>query len=351
MFKRICVVASVLVLLSACSSNKSNDNDPITSVSNASTTTTIENTSNTPIRTRNTPIIEATKNKELGRNPNTFILNYDNNKIYYKSYVLINEENRYQGLFSKNIDGTDKKLLYSDFEGFLNVYNDFLYFTNTEGQLIELNLNSQKAEVIAGDDKFHIYGPLVIQDVLFYNNIDAEDNCDLMAYNIKEKNKTVVSEDVLWKFLSNYKNEVCFLDKNKNLTTWNYTTKNYTSHGHFDMEILQLLGDGSVIGYKDRSFMKSLDGKLTPLLKVENMFSSLIVEDDLFITTVDEHNYTQVLRYSLKTGKSEKIASPDFPLIGCCGKYLFCSSDSGMGDLQIVNTENGECKTFDDRFN
>ncbi len=344
MFKRVCVVASVLVLLTACSSNKSNVNDPITYVSNTNTPATIENTSNTPL-------IESPKNKELGRNPNTFILNYDNNKIYYKSYALINGENRYQGLFSKNIDGTNKKLLYSDFEGFLNVYNDFLYFTNTKGQLIELNLSSQKAEVIAGDDKYHIYGPLIIQDVLFYNNIDDEDNCYLIAYNLKEKDKIVVAENTWWRFLSNFKNEVCFLDKNKNLTTWNYTTKNYTSHGHFDMEILQMLNDGSVIGYKDKSFIKSLNGKLTPLLKVENMFNSLIVDDNLFITTVDEHSYTQILRYSLKTNKLEKIASPDFPLVGYYSKYLFCSSDSGMGDLQIVDTENGEYKTFDDRFN
>ncbi|MDK2903767.1 MAG: hypothetical protein PWQ93_1686 [Clostridiales bacterium] len=81
------------------------------------------------------------------------------------------------------------------------------------------------------------------------------------------------------------------------------------------------------------------------------MFNSIIIDNCIYVSTVDKNNYTQIFRYSLKTSKLDKIASVDFPLIGYYVKYLFCSSDSGMGDLLIVNTDNGETKTFDDRFN
>jgi hypothetical protein len=53
---------------------------------------------------------------------------------------------------------------------------------------------------------------------------------------------------------------ICFLDKNRNINIWNPTSKEITSYGFFDMEILQMLNDGSVIGYKNKSFIRSLNG-------------------------------------------------------------------------------------------
>lgn len=328
MYKRIFIFITLLILLSGCTSvNKSN------------------NASN------GKPESGEYINYNIGRNPNMFIMNSKEDTIYYKSFVMVNNERLYQGLYSKKVDKKEKKLLYNDFEGFLNVYNDLLYFTNTKGQLVEFNINSLKANIIDGNDKYHIYGPLVINDVLFYNRIDSNDKCALMAYYIKEKKAIEVAQDIYWRFLSNYKDNICFLDKNKNINVWNATSKEITSHGFFDMEILQMLDDGSVIGYKNKSYIRSLNGETSVLFNIENMFNSIIIDNCIYVSTVDKHNYTQIFRYSLKTSKLEKIESTDFPLIGYYDKYLFCSSDSGMGDLLIVNTDNGEIKIFDDRFN
>ncbi|SKA83808.1 hypothetical protein SAMN05443428_105176 [Caloramator quimbayensis] len=328
MYNGIFIFITLLILLSGCTSvNKSNN------VSNGK------------------PESSEFINYNIGRNPNMFIMNSKGDTIYYKSFVTVNNERLYQGLYSKKIDGKGRKLLYNDFEGFLNVYNDLLYFTDTKGQLVELNMTSLKANIIDGNDKYHIYGPLVISDILFYNRIDNNDKCALIAYYIKEKKAIEVAQDIYWRFLSNYKDNICFLDKNRNINLWNATSKEITSYGFFDMEILQMLNDGSVIGYKNKSYIRSLNGETSVLFEIENMFNSIIIDNCIYVSTVDKHNYTQIFRYSLKTSKLDKIASVDFPLIGYCGKYLFCSSDSGMGDLLIVNTDNGEIKTFDDRFN
>ncbi len=336
----ICILVLLMILLSACNSNIDKQNNQSTKSSSSN----IENSLGKD------EIIATTKSYKIGRNPNTFILNSDKNRIYFKSYTLINGENRYQGLFSKKIDGTDKKLIYNDFEGSLNIYGESLYFIDTKGKLVEFDLTSQKTKIIAGDNKFHVYAPLIINDILFYNNIDNTDNCNLIGYYIKSKNKIIIEKNTYWRFLSNFREDICFFDNKKTLKTWNATLKKITPHGEFDVEVLKVLDDGSVIGYKDRGFVKVLNGNTENLIRVEDTYNSILIEDNLFISTVDRHNYTQIFRYSLKTKKLVKIATPDFPLIGYSGKYLFCASDSGMGDLQIINTENGDCKTFDERF-
>ena len=215
---------------------------------------------------------------QLGRNPGMFNLVSHGDTIFYKSFVNLGDEKLYRCLYSKNLDGTGKKLLCTDFGQYLNYYNNSLYFTDTENRLVQLDLSTLQTAVFDGDDNSTVGWPLIIHDVLYYLRSNKEGDTTLIAYSFKAKKSVEVAKDVNARYLSNFKDSVCFVRKNedfdspvRNICTWDFDSKKNVSQGSIDMEMMQMLDDGSIIGCTGNSFTKSQNGKAETLVSIENI--------------------------------------------------------------------------------
>lgn len=322
-FKRSLGIIIIIMLLSSCSANK--------------------------------PNIDYT----LGRSPFSSYINLSGNKVFFKSFVLNNTgdnyelaEYRYQGLFCKIKRDDEPELIYEDFSHGLNVYSNKLYFINTQHQLLEYDIPTNNVTTLAGDDVQSVSECLIINDILFYiveNN--AESTCVLNSYDIKQKRYDTIANNVYWERLNHFQDNIQFWDNNGNPKIYQSAINETIEYGPFDMEVIQILDNETVIGYKDRTFIQcDLKGEnKEPLFSVDNLYNVIVTQNELFYSTVDKETYTQLFRYSFSSKKSEKIATTEFPLVGYTDPYVYCASTTGIGNLQRINTNTGEIEVFDDR--
>lgn len=76
-----------------------------------------------------------------------------------------------------------------------------------------------------------------------------------------------------------------------------------------DMEVLQILDNGKVIGYSKGTFYEcDLNGsQKRELFSASQIYNVIITQDNIYYSTVDEHAYTQTFAYSFSENKTETI--------------------------------------------
>jgi hypothetical protein len=303
----------------------------------------------------NKPNIDYT----LGRSPFSSFINSSGDEVFFKSFVLYNggdnnelKEYRYQGLFRKTQSNHEPELIYENFSHGLNVYSDKLYFINTQHQLLEYDILTSNITTIAGDAVQSVSECLIIDDTLFYivENI-ANSTCILYTYDLIQKGYKEIADNVYWERLNHFKDNIQFWDKSGNPKIYKISTEEIIEYGPFDMEVIQLLDNEKVIGYKDRTFIQcDLDGdNKVSLFSVDNLYNIVVTQNEIFYSTVDKETYTQLFRFSFSSKRSKKIATTEFPIVGYAGTYVYCASTTGIGDLQRIDTNAGEIEAFDDR--
>lgn len=323
-FKRcVGIIICITVLLSSCSMNKSNID------------------------------------YKLGRNPFSSFINLSGDEVMFKSFVLYKggdsnelEEYRYQGLFKKINSNDEPELIYEDFSHGLNVYEDKLYFINTQHQLLEYDTLTTDISVLAGDDLLPVSECLIINDTLYYILENTTENTGtLYAYDLIQGTIKVISDNVYWERLNHFNDKLQFWDQSGNVKIFESASDKIIEYGPFDMEVIQILDNKKVIGYKSGTFYQcDLDGgNEKSLFSVKDLYNIVVTQNEIFYSTVDKETYTQLFRYTFSTKKIEKITTTEFPIVGFAGAFIYCASSTGIGDLQRIDANTGDREAFDNR--
>ncbi|MDR1158946.1 MAG: hypothetical protein LBK75_11720 [Oscillospiraceae bacterium] len=297
-------------------------------------------------------------NYSLGRNPFSSFVNALGDEVLFKSFVLSdNDENElieylYQGLFSKIQGGASPKLIYPDFSHGLNVHSNKLYFIDTKYHLLRYDISTKIAETLPGIDDKTVAECLIIDNILFYITEDTTENTyTLNACDLIQNDHNIIADNVHWERLNQFQGNIQFFDRNGNPQIYDFIAQTIVEYGPFDMEVLQIMDDERVIGYKDYTMIQcDLDGKNEKILfSAQNIYNVILTQNEIFYSTVAQETYTQTFCFSFSTSKTRELATTNFPIVGYADTYLFCASSAGSGDLQRIDVNSGEVVVFDDR--
>lgn len=305
--------------------------------------------------------IEDDASYTLGRNPFSTEVVSVGDTVYYKSLALYNDgtdgslkEYRYIGLSRKDSVSDTDILLYDRFNYGLNYYKDALYFVDTQYQLIRYDTITSEASSFRQDNSKAVQDALVINDALYFiEERTAKDGYQLMCYNLLSGEETLIANDVDWRRISHYRDNVMVQSADKIPLVFSAETHEQIEIGPFkkDLDVLQILDNGKVIGYSQMTFYAcDLDGaNQKELFCAENIYSFIITQEHIFYSTVDEHAYTQTFSYSFDENKTEKILTTTYPITGYSDSVLYCSDFAGFGYLYSIDTRTKVEEVFDYR--
>lgn len=296
----------------------------------------------------------------LGRNPFSTEIVAANGTVYYKSLALYNSgedgtlrEYRYMGLSKKASASDTPDLIYDRFNFGLNVYKDTLYFIDTEYQLIQYDSTTGEAGRFRQDNTKAVQDALVINDALYFiEESDTQGEYQLKCYDLLTGEETMIAENISWEQLNHYQENV--MVRSTDGTPQVYSAENHEllEVGPFeDMEVLQILDNGKVIGYSKGTFYEcDLNGsQKRELFSASQIYNVIITQDNIYYSTVDEHAYTQTFAYSFSENKTETINTTEYPIMGYSDSILYCSGTAGSGYLYSLDTRTGVEEVFDYR--
>lgn len=119
-------------------------------------------------------------------------INIVDDKIYY---VVYNARDNEQGIVSINIDGTERKMIYSGYVGNLVATDNYLYFTTLDG-IFSMNISNGNVRELSKDEAWSMN---IIGDKIYYitwcfiNDDNGEDGIYVMDTN--GRNRTRLSSD------------------------------------------------------------------------------------------------------------------------------------------------------------
>lgn len=289
-----------------------------------------------------------------GKTPGSFLVTFRDNYLIYKDDVLIEGDYENQGLYIKNIDSDyengDDILLSNDFYISPNVYKDWVYFVDNKNNLKKIKLDgSGEVYIIEGDNKT-ISDILVIEDTMYFIRNNEFEKNSLYAMSLNTNEIIEVEEDVNFRYLYDYCGSACVISSDrKRIIIYNYENGQKQTYDNLETEIQGFLSNGSIIHYNNNKiYMRnSFESKKdTILVELENIYRIIVHNKDMVIATLNEYGVIQVYEYNYKKDKLQKIANANHPPRDYNDTYIACLSDSGFGNVELINRQSGNIKIF-----
>lgn len=82
------------------------------------------------------------------------------------------------------------------------------------------------------------------------------------------------------------------------------------------------------------------------LVELENVQKIIVHNNDMVIATLDEYGVIQVYEYNYSRDKLKKIANVNHPPRDYNDTYIACLSDSGLGNVELIDRQSGNIKIF-----
>ncbi len=289
----------------------------------------------------------------LGRNHHCFLFNIVDNTVYFKDDVLVNDTYEFKGLYKKDAGTSSQdsgELLYDKYYSCVNYYKGALYFIDIEHNIMKLDLNTKEVGSIVESGENSVKNLLIIDNLMYYLQGDKDDNFILFAYDLKTNDTVQIAEQVYWLYLFNYGNAICTLSENKDkINVWDPDTDELKQYDSFEFEVLQIWDDSSVLCYgNDRLYLyKDIEAEeYEEIVHSENIISVIVRKTNILISTLDEYGMIEVFLYSTPNKTIRKIANADYVPREFNDQFILCGSDSGVGEIQLIDIETGKISTF-----
>jgi len=282
------------------------------------------------------------------------LVTFSGDQLIYKDDVLLDGVYENRGLYIKSIfsdyESDDDILLSDDFYMCANVYNDLVYFIDNEYNLQKMKLDGSNKEcVIKGKNK-NIYDVLIINDIIYFIRSNEFETVSLYATRLINNEIVEVEENVNFRYLYDYCGSACvILSDNEKVIVYNHQDGQKQVYDNLVTEIQGFLSNGAIIHYSsDKIYIRDCfeSEKDTVLVELVDIYRIIVYYDDMVIATSNQYGVVQIYEYDFMKNKLRKIANANHPPRDYNDKYIVCCSDSGFGNVELIERESGKIKIF-----
>ena len=285
----------------------------------------------------------------LGKTPHAYQCTFGEDLVLYKDYPE-DKKDSFSGLFLCRLDEGKEKLceremLTDSFYSSANIYNDHVVFISTDNAIEQISLKDKKSEVIYDADGKTICDALIIGDILYFIKENNEGGDDLLAIDLKEREEKELTKNISPHYLYHCRGNVKVISENNDsVIECNFQDGIKGKQAVPEDEIQGFMDNGDMILCHDHDEIYCLNGKneRKKLLEKENIYRTIMHNDELLICTVNEHGLIEVFIYCFEEETLVKVANADAVPADFNKKYVLCSSEEGSGLAEMLDRDTGE---------
>lgn len=298
--------------------------------------------------------IEKGEEYERGKTPGCYFVTFSGDQLIYKDDVLFDGNYENRGLYIKSIytdyESEDDLLLSNDFYMCVNIYKDWVYFLDTENNLQKVKFDGSIEECVIRGESGYISDVLILNDILYFIRSNEFEKSSLYAMELYNNEIKEVVEDIDFKYLYDYCGSACVISRdNEKVIMYNHQSGHKQVYDNLDTEIQGFLLNGAIIHYsRDKIIIRdSFETENDEVIvELENIYRIIVHHDDMVIATANQYGVIQIYEYSFKKDKLKRIAIANYPPRDYNDKFIVCFSDTGHGNVELIDRKSGEIKIF-----
>lgn len=303
----------------------------------------------------------------LGRSYSSQWYTWKGNQLYFSDVVDGKEYKEYRGLYCMDMNHakTDQSitLLSPNYAGWVNLYQDDIYFINTNHKISRILRKSGQEEVFSDMENFSVDRLLIIGDWMYWT--EYEKDFMVKAYCLdgtKEQKVLKTDMDKGYQELFAYNGSVGFLIKEGRVfRTWNPENGNVTEYkwqdpdaqeedtlyGFIENKFPVYYSGGDI--YISKDFERSGERKVCSLSEItgtyREQYQVLIHKDEILITVINHEQDIAVFEnyiYSLKRNTLDRTADSYNPPQEWNDTYITGGHQEIYDDAELVDRKSGE---------